>query len=248
MALVSAQSRLLDRDAGINHDLLLNLARSRLCNRPGRKELRFLLSIRIAAGRRNRHLATRHRCLSCDARGRFLPRWRFRRICADRALLKGQGLSGDAGRCGEPAHVCAAFATREHGSLDPGKGITPTARLQIEFAVGVAFSSTACKSDGSAAAGPRRSAEGSPRAVSAQSAAAQNHVDQRIPLRRCGPARVRAAASSLTAGVRVLIGALVLSQHSGTLTARPPRLVSLNLTLISSPVWRIARMQLSRGM
>jgi hypothetical protein len=29
-------------------------------------------------------------------------------------------------------------------------------------------------------------------------------------------------------------------QHSGWFTARPPRLVSLNLTLISSPGWRIA--------
>src|SRR5687768_11791794 len=37
-------------------------------------------------------------------------------------------------------------------------------------------------------------------------------------------------------------------QHSGRFTAKPPRLVSLYLALISSPVCRIAAMQLSSGM
>ena len=92
----------------------------------------------------------------------------------------------------------------------------------------------------------RTSALLSPRVGLVQSI--QRTGSRRIPLRRCGPVRGRAAASSLAASVQVPTGALVLSQHSGTLTARPPRLVSLNLTLISSPVWRIARMQLSRGM
>ena len=37
-------------------------------------------------------------------------------------------------------------------------------------------------------------------------------------------------------------------QQAGRLTAKPPRLVSLKFELIASPVWRIARMQLSSGM